>query len=83
MEKQLKLIWDFRGLDSEKTAEHHTTHLKEYVRQHQKSYLCGHQKINHSHSVAFLVVPENEMKPIRDQLRPHRGEWYTPSDAHE
>ena len=26
----LKLIWDFKGPSSEKIAEHHETHLKEF-----------------------------------------------------
>ena len=28
------------------------------------------------HSIAFMVVDEAEMKPIRDALKPHRGELY-------
>ena len=28
--RKLKLIWDFRGPDALKTAEHHEIHLKEY-----------------------------------------------------
>ena len=29
--RKLKLIWDFKGPDSEKTAAHHLIHLDEYV----------------------------------------------------
>ena len=29
--RKLKLIWDFRGPVSQKTAEHHLVHLKEYI----------------------------------------------------
>jgi len=28
------------------------------------------------HTIAFLVVNESEMKPIRDALKPHRGQVY-------
>lgn len=80
MEKQLKLIWDFRGSDSENVAKHHTRHLNEYVQQNNINYFCGHQKLNDDHSIAYLIVPQTEMKSIRDQLRPHRGEWHIPSD---
>ena len=31
MSRQIKLIWDFRGPASAKTAEHHEIHLKEYI----------------------------------------------------
>ncbi len=30
MERKIKLIWDFRGPASAKTAEHHEIHLKEF-----------------------------------------------------
>ena len=29
--RQIKLIWDFRGQASAKTAEHHEIHLKEFL----------------------------------------------------
>ena len=29
------------------------------------------------HAIAFLVVNENEMKLIRDILKPHRGQVFT------
>ena len=31
MSRQIKLIWDFRGEASAKTAEHHEIHLKESI----------------------------------------------------
>ena len=31
MERQIKLIWDFRGIDALKTAEHQEIHLKEFI----------------------------------------------------
>jgi hypothetical protein len=31
MSRKIKLIWDFRGPASAKTAEHHEIHLKEYI----------------------------------------------------
>ena len=75
--KKLKLIWDFHGQDAQRTAEHHEIHLKEFI-QHQKlkNQITGFQQLSDLHSVAFLVVDENEMIPVRDALKPHRGEWY-------
>ena len=73
----LKLIWDFRGPNALKTAEHHEVHLKEYIKLEQLSIeLTGVKPINDMHSIAYLVVSENLMKPIRDALKPHRGELY-------
>ena len=31
MSRKIKLIWDFRGPVSAKTAEHHEIHLKEFI----------------------------------------------------
>lgn len=73
----LKLIWDFRGSNALKTAEHHEIHLKEYIKLEKLPIeLTGVKPINDMHAIAFMVVPENIMKPIRDALKPHRGELY-------
>lgn len=73
----LKLIWDFRGPASQKTAEHHLIHLKEYIVINNLNIeITGVEIINEMHSLAYLVVPENEMIPIRDALKPHRGQIY-------
>ena len=75
--RHLKLIWDFRGPASQKTAEHHLIHLKEYIVINNINIeITGVEIINEMHSLAYLVVPENEMIPIRDTLKPHRGQIY-------
>ena len=76
--RQLKLIWDFRGPDSQKIAEHHEIHLKDYIKSENLDLkITGTEVINHGHTIAFLVVAEDKMKSIRDALRPHRGQIYT------
>lgn len=76
--RKLKLIWDFRGPDALKIAEHHEKHLKEFiVIQNTSLNITGFEQLNDMHSIAFMVVEENEMKPIRDALKPHRGQLYT------
>lgn len=76
---KLKLIWDFRGPDALKIAEHHVVHLKEYITiQKTDVNITGFEPISELHAVAFMVVNENEMKPIRDALKPHRGQVYSP-----
>ncbi|WP_250434241.1 hypothetical protein [Hanstruepera flava] len=75
--RMLKLIWDFRGPLAEKTAEHHEIHLKDYIKTEQLNLnITGFQTINDMHAIAFMVVPEHIMKPIRDALKPHRGQLY-------
>ena len=75
--RKLKLIWDFRGPDASKIAEHHEIHLKEYIQLEKLSIpITGFEVLNDLHSIAYLVVNEIDMKPIRDALKPHRGQVY-------
>lgn len=76
--RQLKLIWDFRGPDALKIAEHHEIHLKEYILLEKlKLNITGFEALNDVHAIAFMVVNEIDMKPIRDALKPHRGQVYS------
>ena len=75
--RKLKLIWDFHGPNSSKTAEHHEIHLKEYIQLEKLDItITGIQKLSEMHAIVFLVVDEHDMKPIRDALKPHRGQVY-------
>lgn len=75
--ERLKLIWDFRGPDAEKIALHHEIHLKEYASAKAlQTPLTGVQPVTQDHFIAYLVVDREAMKPIRDSLKPHRGQLY-------
>jgi len=77
MGKKIKLIWDFHGPAAAKTAEHHEKHLKEYIAIEGTALnITGHNDVNDMLSFAFMVVEESEMIPVRDALRPHRGEIF-------
>lgn len=79
MNRQIKLIWDFRGPTALKTAEHHVKHLNEFIAMEKTALnITGYNEINDMYSTAFMVVEENEMIKVRDLLKPHRGEVYTP-----
>jgi hypothetical protein len=76
--RKLKLIWDFHGPNSSKTAEHHEIHLKEYIKIEKLNVtITGYQQISDMHAIAFLVIDEQDMKPVRDALKPHRGQVYS------
>ena len=76
--RKLKLIWDFRGPEGKQTAEHHLIHLKEYITIKKLDVeIADVEVINDIHSIAYIVVDETDMKPIRDVLRPHRGQVWT------
>ncbi|MDX1313910.1 MAG: hypothetical protein R3356_00295 [Eudoraea sp.] len=78
MERKIKLIWDFRGPDASAIAQHHEIHLKEFiVKEGLELNITGYQDLSELHSIAFMVVEESGMIPVRDALLPHRGELYT------
>lgn len=75
--RKIKLIWDFRGPDATKIAEHHEFHLKDYIKiKKLELNITGFEIINDRHTIAFMVVIEHQMKPVRDALKPHRGMFY-------
>ena len=77
MERRIKLIWDFRGPASAKTAEHHEIHLKEYtVIEKLPINITGFEIRNDMHAIAFMVVTDDNMIEVRDSLKPHRAELY-------
>ncbi|TBX69231.1 hypothetical protein EZL74_07590 [Flavobacterium silvisoli] len=75
--RQIKMIWDFRGPDAAVTAEHHEKHLKEYIALEKLPLnITGFETKNEMHAIVFMVVTDEYMIPVRDALKPHRGEIY-------
>ncbi|RNC80177.1 MAG: hypothetical protein ED556_13810 [Winogradskyella sp.] len=75
--RRLKLIWDFRGPVAKQTADHHLIHLKQYIELEQLDIsITGVETYSEMHSIAYMVIDEADMKPIRDTLKPHRGQVY-------
>jgi hypothetical protein len=73
--RKIKLIWDFRGPASAKTAEHHEIHLKEYIAIEKLPLnITGFDIINDMHATAWMIVIDDYMITVRDALKPHRGE---------
>ncbi len=74
MKELIKLVWDFKGPTAEQTAIHHVIHLKEYATI-EKLYSTDSdiEKVSDDHYYAYLVVCSEEMKFVRDALKPHRG----------
>lgn len=73
--RKIKLIWDFRGPTAEGTAKHHAIHLEEFgEKEHIKVDKLGHECLNEMHWTAYMIIDEGDMPPVRDALKPHRGE---------
>lgn len=78
MSRKIKLIWDFRGPASAKTAEHHEIHLKEFIEAEKLPLnITGFEVYNEMQAIAFMVVTDENMIAVRDALKPHRGEIFS------
>lgn len=78
MNKNIKLIWDFRGEEALGMAQHHLLHLNEYAQRAKIDLVVsGADKISELHHIAFIVVKEAEMIVVRDALKPHRAQWHS------
>ena len=76
--RKIKLIWDFKGPEGIKIAEHPAIHLNEFIEaEHYKDLISGFEALEEFHAIAFLVTPEDQMKALRDALKPHRGQVYS------
>ena len=73
--RKIKLIWDFRGPDALKTAEHHAIHLKEFAtKEGLNFYEVNIQSHSDVYVIAFIIIDEKDMITYRDALKPNRGE---------
>lgn len=73
--KKVKLIWDFRGPEAQKIAEHHVIHLNQFAEKENLEYSqAGDEELTEMYSMAYMIVAESDMLKVRDALKPHRGE---------
>lgn len=74
-ERNIKLIWDFRGPNGLKTAEHHIIHLKEYSTAKKiPAIAIAIEPVHEMHTIAYMIVQEKYMNQTRADLKPHRGQ---------
>ena len=77
MSSKIKLIWDFRGASASKIAEHHAIHLNEFITHEDiKDAFVETEIVSPMYAITFLVVDETLMNPLREKLKPHRGQKY-------
>lgn len=72
--KKIKLIWDFNGIESNKTAEHFHVHLMDFLKNHQiLKYTSKVELINEFHSINFLIIDKTHVDLIKNALKPNRA----------
>lgn len=81
MSKKIKLIWEFRGPTAEQTAKHHVIHLKEYMQIEKYEYTeANHTVLSEFSALAFLITNEEYLQKLRTDLKPNKGQYYTPGN---
>ena len=74
MENKIRLVWDFRGADALKTAEHQLTHLVEFMIKEDISYTdTSSEQISELYYVCSLIIKESDLDFVKKRLKPHRG----------
>ena len=69
-----KLVWNFSGEGSLKTAQHHLIHLKEYAEREKVEVIeFGSQKQSEFTAIAFMIVAKDFVNDLRKSLKPHQG----------
>jgi hypothetical protein len=67
----LRLVWEFRGADAKKIAEHHLIHLNEYLERNSlKVDSNGVTEHSPMYASAFLVCNETLALELREPLKP-------------
>jgi hypothetical protein len=75
LNRKIKLIWDFRGLEAQEIAKHHCVHLEEFALQEKLYFYKIDSKLfSEMYFIAFIIIDEKDMSIFRDALKPHRGE---------
>ena len=76
--RMIKFIWDFRGPNAVKTAQHHVIHLNEFIEKERLPIHIVKTELNtEMQAIAYMVVPETLMNDLCERLKPHRGELYS------
>ena len=71
----IKLIWDFRGHVSKKTAHHFHSHLKEFLALEKMSeYETGFEENSDHHSIVFVITSSEDLDFFKKKLKPNRGQ---------
>lgn len=78
--RRIKMLWDFRGPEAGKIAEHHEIHLKDYIKRERiVNVETGIETISEMYSIAFMIVNESDVNNLRQSLKPHRGQIFKDS----
>lgn len=69
--RTLRIVWKFRGPAAQKTADHHKTHLLDYLEKEQiEVEECGIENHSEMFTTAFIICDEETAMKLREPLKP-------------
>jgi hypothetical protein len=72
---KVKLIWDFRGPNGKRTAEHHCIHLRDFIKmENRHGEAIKVVEFSEMHAAATMIINEEDVPFMREKLQPHRGQ---------
>lgn len=75
--QKIKLLWDFNGVDSLKTAQHFNIHLKEFLgKEDVQFHNIGLDTIGDYHNISYLIIDKQLVDQIKHALKPQRAFLY-------
>lgn len=74
MERKIKLVWEFYGVDALKTADHHLIHLSQYIQREDIDIIDkGVELINEFSAISFIIIYNSFAVKLRSDLKPKKG----------
>lgn len=74
MENKIRLVWDFRGMDALKTAEHQLVHLLEFMKKENIPFFDDNvEEINEMYSICSISIMQSNLDFVKNKLKPHSG----------
>ena len=72
--RKVKLIWDFRGVDTQKMAEHYNKHLVEFFESKKINLIeSGFTKVSEIYYLTYAIINELDVNNVKDVIKPHRA----------
>ncbi len=73
-QEKVKLIWDFRGTDTQKMSEHYNKHLVEFFESKKINLIeSGFTKVSEMHHISYAVINKLDVNFVKHSIKPHRA----------
>ena len=72
--KKIKLIWDFKGIEATKTAEHFHVHLKEFlIKDKIIDFTSELEKVDEFYTRVNIIIDQKYVERIKNAPKPKKA----------